>query len=322
MPRFACIALVLVGFLAASCGGDPATSGSGAKGAAGTPDAFLAAHRGEVVVALLGMKGCAKTEAGTALLARMAPSFPAGVAVARIDVPPPEGRAPVVADWKHPYYYGVDEGRAVASGLDFFYYPTLFVLDREGAVRFAGACEEEPLRKMVAEIAAETPGGEKKVYTPPLPPVGSPAPGFTAKDLDGAPADHASFAGDRPTLLFFTSIGCPFGREAAQGLLDLELGFEGRDIGFVTIEKSPSSSSAAKEFYDGVDMPGAVLVDPDGAVSRLYGVEPVPFFFVVDAGGEIAARGPYTPEAAKAALSAALGLAPTGAEGAKPAGAG
>ncbi|MCU0726692.1 MAG: redoxin domain-containing protein [Planctomycetes bacterium] len=321
MPRSACISFVLTGLLAASCGGDPATPVSGAKGASGTPAAFLAAHRGEVVVALLGMKGCPKTEAGTALLARMAPAFPAGVAVARIDVPPPEGIAPVVADWKHPYFYGVDEGRAVASGLDFFYYPTLFVLDREGAVRYSGGCEEEPLRRMVSEIAAEAPGGEKKVYTPPLPAVDSPAPGFTAKDLDGAPADHASFAGDRPTLLFFTSIGCPFGREAASGLLDLELGFEGREIDFVTIEKSPSSS-VAKEFYDGVDMPGAVLVDPDGAVSRLYGVEPVPFFFVVDAGGEIAARGPYTPEAAKAALSAALGLAPAGAEGAKPAGAG
>ncbi len=315
MNRTCLIAMLIVAGLV-SCGGESASPVSGPA----TPGEFLAGARGKVVVALLGMEGCGKTAVATGLLARLAPGLPPDVALARIDVPPPDGAARPVEAWSAPYYYGFDGKREVAGRLDFFYYPTLYVLDRDGEVRYAGGAEEGPLEAMIAEIRAEAPDAPKRIYTPPLPAVGSPAPAIEADGLDGVPATVTWDTG-RPTLLLFTSLTCPFSTEAVRGLPDLALEYEERGVMYVVVEKSPFAEKA-KAFYAETEMPGSVVRDPDAKVSRLFGVEPVPFFFLLDAAGNVAARGPYTEAGARAALNAALGLTPAGGDGAKPAGAG
>ena len=75
------------------------------------------------------------------------------------------------------------------------------------------------------------------------------------------------------------------------------------------------------DFHEEAELPGTVVLDPKGEVSHRYGVEPVPFFFVIDGEGTIAARGPYTEVSVRNALRAALGIEgssdhPGGAEGA------
>ena len=316
--------LASVVLVVAACGGESAdpetTPAAPPPESFATPEAFLAAQEGKVVVLVLGMESCAGTRAATRALAEMAPGLPPDVAAARLDVPPPGGTLEPNESFGLPIHYGLDADRTVARSLDFFYYPTTYVLDREGEVRFAGAFDRAKLSAMIGEIRAEKAGDEKKVYTAPLPSVGSAAPVFTAAGLDGEPRPIGSFERDGPTLLFFTSIGCPFSAKAARALFDVEIEFEEHDVAFVTVEKS-AASKAMLDFHEEAELPGTVVLDPKGEVSHRYGVEPVPFFFVIDGEGTIAARGPYTEVSVRNALRAALGIEgssdhPGGAEGA------
>jgi peroxiredoxin len=273
-----------------------------------TPLDFLDAQNGKLVVLLVGMEGCAKTMSGTKLLAELTPDLPDGVVVARVDAPPPGGSIEEVENWPHAYYYDVDLDRDVADRLDFFYYPTLYLIDAEGEVRFSGGCDDrKAIESMVAAITAEKPGDEKHVYTPPLVPVGDAAPAVAAKGLDGKQVAFENFEAEGPTLLFFNSIGCPFSAKAVAGLPDLEAEFEEHGVAYVIVEKSKATAKVRK-FYDETDVPGTVLHDADGEVSRLYGVEPAPFFYVLDDTGTVAARGPYTEGAAMKALADVLGI--------------
>ena len=275
--------------------------------AGGGAEPFLAEQRGKVVVLLMGMNGCPNTPVATEVLARLSKDCPDDVAFARLDVPLPETSVQQLADWPHDFFYAVDSGRAVARRLEFFYYPTLYVLDRDGEVRYAGGCDEPKLKTMMSEIRSEKPGSTKKFYTPPLPAVGTPAAGFTAKNLQGERVDFRNFQKKGVTLLFFTSVGCPFSVKAAKKLPDLETEFEDEGALFVLIEKGRSAEDV-KALYEGIAVRGSVVLDADGAISQKYSVEPVPFYFVIKADGKIAARGPYTEDSARQALRTALGI--------------
>jgi len=65
-----------------------------------------------------------------------------------------------------------------------------------------------------------------------------------------------------------------------------------------------------------------VIRDPKGGISHRYGVEPVPFFYVVDDTGTVTARGPYTELAAKRALGELLGVKVVATDGEESSGAG
>jgi hypothetical protein len=79
----------------------------------------------------------------------------------------------------------LDKDRKLAEKLDFFYYPTLYVFDRDSELRFAGGCDAQRLPEMVAEIAGEKPGAPKKMYSLTQPAAGAAAPAFSARSLDG-----------------------------------------------------------------------------------------------------------------------------------------
>ncbi|MHC4471982.1 MAG: redoxin domain-containing protein [Planctomycetota bacterium] len=321
MKPVACALLaILITGLALSCGTERPLSGPTPVDPALARADFLAAHQGETLVLLMGMEGCANTREATGVLASLARESGFKARLARLDVPPPGEESTPVEDWPHPYHYGVDADRTVAKRLGFFYYPTLFVIDGDGVVRYAGGCETGEVRKMVAEIAGEEPGAEKRIYTPPVPAVGTTAPAVRGRGPEGDDVDVWDGRNGRVTLVFFTSLGCPFSREAAEGLPELESEF-GEEVLVAAVEKG-SLTKAARRFYGKLDLAGPVVLDADGAISRAYGVEPVPFFFVVGEDGRIAERGPYTAGAARRGLDRALGLEVTETEGEEAPGAG
>lgn len=311
------LSVSLIGLLALSLACDSkqppqtTTAPDGTTVSKESPEAIIFGQKGKIVVALLGIEGCPQTKIATEVLAGMSQDCPSDLVLARLDVPV-QADSPFkpLANWTYNYRYAVDTDRAAADRLGFFYYPTLYILDRDGEVRYSGSCDEAKLKAMVSEIQLEKPGAPKKIYTSPLPAVGALAPVFRAKNLKGEDIGLQQSLDKGPTLLFFTSVSCPFSIQAARKLPALTQEFQGKDVGIIVIEKG-TDAAVINTTYQQIGLSDSVIMDTDNAISQKYGVEPVPFYFVVDKAGKIAARGPYTESAARQALGELCGMQPT-----------
>lgn len=257
------------------------------------------------------MPGCQATQKATAFLAGFKTS--GDVAILRLDVPLPSGQAgispsqsPSPDQGKLPFPRRVDEGRKIAEQLDFFYYPTFYILDREGLVRFAGECTPGEVERMVEEIRLETPASEKHIYTKPLPAVGESARDFSGSTIDGRTMGLKDLKGKKGTILFFGSTFCPFSREAATGFAELQKQYKGKGVSFAVINKGEAATEI-KSFYQNSTPGIPVIVDEKQEISLdKYGVQAVPFFYILDESGKIADRRPFTTEAARLAIEALL----------------
>jgi peroxiredoxin len=270
----------------------------------------ISRHRGRVLILLLGMPGCPGTAKAAEFLGRYARTKPEGVALLHLDVPPPGRLLPAPEAGSDEFPHELDAGRKVADRLEFFYYPTLYVLDGEGRERYQGGCEPGRLEEMVAAILAEKPGDEKHVFTRPLPKVGSVAPDFSGEDLGGKAVTLAHLRGKKATLLFFGSPDCPFSADATSALPPLAKKFGPKGAAVAVVDVG-GTADGVRDFYT-ESAPGiTVVADPERKISDGgYAVRGVPFFYVLDAGGKIAARRPFTGAAATAELAGALGLGP------------
>jgi peroxiredoxin len=128
---------------------------------------------------------------------------------------------------------------------------------------------------------------------------GAPAPDFSLPSSDGRTVRLADFKGKVVVLEWF-NLGCPFVRKHYQGgamqALQAELAAKG--VAWLTVNStnpkhgdhlSPEQQDAqARE--KGLKS-AAVLLDPDGAVGRLYGAKTTPHMFVVDPAGNVAYQG-------------------------------
>ncbi len=272
------------------------------------PIASLEPHRGEVLVLLMGKPGCAGTKEAMRFLTGYQEARPAGVSVVRVDVPPLEGSLGDPGELPEGFPYEVDKTRVIADRLDFFFYPTLYILDRDGEVRFSGGCEPDEVQRIVSELLAEKRGDVKKMYSPSMPAPGERAVSFKGISLDGQRVTLDDLRGPSATFLFFGSTTCPFSRKAAEKIPALAAEFGQKGATVVIIDKS-GTREAVKDFYT-VKSPGIpVVVDENGGISEKdFGIQVVPFFFLLDAKGLIAYRMPFTEEAARQALLRTLGL--------------
>lgn len=296
------------GLLLAAAGMLLGAAGCERKAGPRAPVDPLAGYRGKTLVLLMGMPGCPGTAKAAGFLAEYSREKPEGVAVVRLDVAPPGDSVAEPRGGDAGFVHEVDRGRKVADRLEFFFYPTLYILDKDGKVRFRGGCEPDRVREMVAEIAAERPGAPTRVYTPPLPAVGTAAAAFAGKDLDGKDVSLEALRGKAATLLFFGSTTCPYSKDAVSSLpaLAAEFGGKGAAVAVVNIGESPK---AIRPFYASKAPRITVVADETSDIGeKKYGVRTVPFFYVLDKAGKIAARRPFTPDAARLALAKALGL--------------
>jgi peroxiredoxin len=278
-----------------------------ASSAPRTPAVDLASYRGDVLVLVIGSPTCPGTKALTKKFSDYDRGKPTGVTVMRIDVPPPGGEIKKPAQWTEAWPYHVDNSRVIAEELAFFYYPTMYILDKEGEVRYSGDWEDA-VPEYVNEILAEKPGAKKRMFSPTMLDVGEKAAYFSGTTLDQRKVSTADFSRAKATLLIFSSTTCPFSKKAVASAPKLLEEF-GPKNGSVIIVDAGGNPSSIRSYYDEKTPGVPVLSDEEQTISKdKYGVQTYPFFYVFDGKGAVAHRMPYTEEAARTAMQATLGL--------------
>ncbi len=127
--------------------------------------------------------------------------------------------------------------------------------------------------------------------------LGSPAPAFELKDLEGNTVKLEQFAGKTVVLEWFNP-GCPFVQKShTKGSLVNTAEQAAKDgVVWLAINsgapgKQGHGVEPNKEAVDTFSMKHPVLVDEDGKVGKAYGAERTPHMFVIDDKGVLVYRG-------------------------------
>ena len=113
--------------------------------------------------------------------------------------------------------------------------------------------------------------------------VGSPAPDFALRDLDGGVHRLADARG-RVRVLIFWSAECPHSERADQILSSLRLGWGRRVVVWWVASNANEEAERLRAAARHVQAE-PVLVDADQSVADLYGALTTPHVFVLDAAG-------------------------------------
>ena len=129
--------------------------------------------------------------------------------------------------------------------------------------------------------------------------VGQPAPVFSLTDTHGAPRSLSAFKG-RWVVLEWSNPECPFVRKHydSGNMQRLQRTYTARGVTWLTIISSApgkqghvSSEQANAIIAQRGAAQTAMLLDPDGAVGRLYGAKTTPHMFIVDPAGVLVYAG-------------------------------
>ncbi len=149
---------------------------------------------------------------------------------------------------------------------------------------------------LAAGVVAATPRASAQASS--LSP-GSPAPDFTLKDTGGKDVTLSSFKG-KIVAIDWANYECPFDRMhyASGNLPGLQKKYTGKGVVWLSIHSSAPGKEGyftAEEMKEENARYGtastAVLLDPTGAVARLYGAKTTPHLFVVGTDGTIQYNG-------------------------------
>lgn len=266
---------------------------------------FLAPYQGKVLLLLMGREGCPGTIKATDFLHTYASKKPEGVAILRLDVPLAGEELELLEEWNHPYPRKVDTGRKLADALDYFFYPTFYVFDPDGVLRYSGGCDPIKLDPMVKEILAEKPGQPKKSYNLPMPKAGEPAPAFTGIDLNDKTLMLTSLQGKKATLLVFAQTSCPYTIDALPAIQSVANVFRKHDVALVVINTGEDLETIQPIYAKSLsNIP--VVWDKGGEISKQYGVDVSPFFFLLDQNNKVVKRGSFKAQAVTGALNTLL----------------
>jgi peroxiredoxin len=266
---------------------------------------FLTPYQGKVLLLLMGREGCPGTIKATEFLHTYASTKPEAVAILRLDVPLAGEELELSEGWDHPYPRKVDTGRQVADALDFFFYPTFCVFDTDGVMRYSGGCDPAKLPQMVKEILAEKPGQPKKSYNLPMPKAGEPAPAFSGTDLKGQSVALTSLKGQKATLLVFAQTSCSYTIDALPAIQSVANAFRKHDVALVVINTGEDKETIQPIYAQSLsNIP--VVWDKGGDISKQYGVDVSPFFFLLDQNNTVVKRGSFKAQAVTGALNTLL----------------
>jgi alkyl hydroperoxide reductase subunit AhpC len=127
------------------------------------------------------------------------------------------------------------------------------------------------------------------------PQIGQPAPDFTATDSKGKALRLSQYRG-KTVVLEWTNADCPFTRKhyTSGNMQSVQALAQKNGVVWLTVI---SSAPGRQGYVDGAGadaltqsrgaVPTAVLLDPSGAVGRLYGAKTTPHMFVIDKNGAL-----------------------------------
>jgi len=125
--------------------------------------------------------------------------------------------------------------------------------------------------------------------------VGTPAPEFTAADLQGKPVKLSDHRG-KYVVLEWTNPECPYVRRHynSGNMPALQKEFGAKDVVWLTVNSTNQSSDEfktpqqmAKWLSEKGAAPKATLIDKDSKVGRLYSARTTPHMYVVDPQGRL-----------------------------------
>jgi peroxiredoxin len=141
-----------------------------------------------------------------------------------------------------------------------------------------------------ASATAEAKSDLAQATPQPLPtaPPEDPAPDFTLPGLDGQPATLSRFRG-RVVVLNFWASWCPSCRAEARDFGEFARRYRDRGVTVVGVNlREDAATVRAFAEANGLDYP--LLLDPDGAVGRIYQVVGIPTTIIIDAAGGVRGR--------------------------------
>ncbi len=153
---------------------------------------------------------------------------------------------------------------------------------------------------------AALPGAPGPAVAPAVPPAVAPAvaPGagsgaakmvdFTLRDTAGRPVALSRVAQEGPVLLVFWATWCPYCNAAVPAINALHAGAGGSDLRVLAVDYR-ESQQAVDAFIRAKGVKYPVLLDPDGAVARRYGIVGIPTYILIDRPGTIVYRGNVLP---------------------------
>ena len=130
-------------------------------------------------------------------------------------------------------------------------------------------------------------------------PVGDPAPDFTGTDSNGQTHKLSEYRG-KFVVLEWTNNGCPFTRKHYESgnMQSLQKQWTTKGVVWLTILSSAPGqqgymSAAQENTYLSQEHAGptAAILDPKGAIGRLYAAKTTPHMFVIDPSGKLVYEG-------------------------------
>jgi peroxiredoxin len=119
--------------------------------------------------------------------------------------------------------------------------------------------------------------------------VGHPAPGFTLRNLQGnleGLVDHK----DKVIILNFWATWCAPCLEEMPSFEKLYRRYRSQGLTVLAISLDKGDISKVKDFVDANNLTFPVLIDSDGAAEKLYPSFTIPFTYLIDKEGRVAAR--------------------------------
>ena len=129
--------------------------------------------------------------------------------------------------------------------------------------------------------------------------IGSPAPGFTAVDVDSKQQKLSDFKG-KYVVLEWHNQGCPYTRKHYESgnMQRLQKEWTAKGVVWLTVISSAPGTQGfvtpaqEKEYLKQMNAaPTDVLLDPAGTLGRLYDAKTTPHMYVIDPGGTLIYQG-------------------------------